>query len=168
MSDTDLLHQNEGELAMITRRIYNFPAMGRQNPFEEMDRMSRQLNLLTNAMFGSADLRFSPSGVFPAVNITEDVKKYYVRAELPGLKADEINLQVSGRNLSISGERKIQLEGKNSKYHRREREEGRFSRIIGLPGDLNADSVEANMVNGVLTIAIAKSEAAKPKQITVK
>lgn len=153
---------------MITRRIYNFPAMGWQNPFEEMERMSRQLNLLTNAMFGSAGVPFSTSGVFPPVNITEDVNKYYVRAELPGLKTDEINLQVSGRNLSISGERKIQSEGKNAKYHRREREEGRFSRIIGLPGDINADNVEAHMVNGVLTVAIAKSEAARPKQITVK
>jgi HSP20 family protein len=168
MFDTNLLHQNEGELAMITRRIYNFPAMGWQNPFEEMERMSRQLNLLTNAMFGSAGVPFSPSGVFPAVNITEDVNKYYVRAELPGLKTDEINLQVSGRNLSISGERKIQSEEKNAKYHRREREEGRFSRIIGFPGDINADNVEAHMVNGVLTVAIAKSEAAKPKQIAVK
>jgi len=153
---------------MITRRIFNFPAMDWQNPFEEMERMSRQLNLLTNAMFGSASLPFSPSGVFPAVNITEDVNKYYVRAELPGIEVDEINLQVSGRNLSISGERKIKSEGKNAKYHRREREEGRFSRIIGLPGDINADNVEANMVNGVLTVAIAKSEAAKPKQITVR
>ena len=153
---------------MITRRIHNFPAMGWQNPFEEMERMSRQLNLLTNAMFGSAGVPFSPSGVFPAVNITEDVNKYYVRAELPGIEVDAINLQVSGRNLSISGERKIQSEGKNAKYHRREREEGRFSRIIGLPGDINADNVEAHMVNGVLTVSIAKSEAAKPKQITVK
>jgi len=153
---------------MITRRIYNFPAMGWQNPFEEVERISRQLNWLTNAMFGSAGLPFPRAGVFPAVNITEDINKYYVRAELPGLKADEINLQVSGRNLSISGERRIQSEGKNAKYHRREREGGRFSRIIGLPGDINADSVEANMVNGVLTVAIGKSVAAKPKQITVK
>ena len=152
---------------MITRRIHNFPAMGWQNPFEEMERMSRQLDLLTNAMFGSAGLPFSPSGVFPAVNITEDVNKYYVRAELPGLKADEINLQVRGKNLSISGERKIQSEGKNATYHRREREEGSFSRIIVLPGDINADCVEANMVNGILTVAIDKSETAKPKQITV-
>jgi len=153
---------------MLTRRIYNFPAMGWQNPFEEIERMSRQLNLLTNAMFGSAGLPLSPAGVFPAVNITEEKDKYYVRAELPGLKSDEIVLQVSGRNLSISGERKIQSEGENAKYHRKEREEGRFSRIIGLPGDINADSVEANMVNGVLTVVISKSEASKPKQITVK
>ncbi len=153
---------------MITRRNYNFPAMGWQNPFEEVERISRQLNWLTNAMFGVGGLPFSRPGVFPAVNITEDINKYYVRAELPGLKADEINLQVSGRNLLISGERRIQSEGKNAKYHRREREGGRFSRIIGLPGDINADSVEANMLNGVLTVAIAKSEAAKPKQITVK
>jgi HSP20 family protein len=153
---------------MITRRIYNLPAMGWQNPFEEMERMSKQMNLLTNAMFGSAGLPFSRPGVFPAVNISENGNKYYVRAELPGLKADDISLEVSGRNLSISGERKIQSEDKNAKYHRREREEGRFSRIIGLPRDIDADNVVANMVNGVLTVAIPKSEAAKPKQITVK
>jgi HSP20 family protein len=154
---------------MIARRIYDFPATVWRNPFEEMERMSRQLGLLTNAMLGSqTGLPFSPTGVFPAVNITEDKDKYYVRAELPGLKSDEILLQVSGRNLSISGERKFQSEGEHAKYHRREREEGRFSRIIGLPGDINADSVEANMVNGVLTVVISKSEASKPKQIAVK
>jgi len=153
---------------MVARRMYDFPATVWRKPFEEMERMSRQLGLLANAMLGSPGLPFSPAGVFPAVNITEDKNKYYVRAELPGLKSDEIVLQVSGRNLSISGERKFQSEGENAKYHRREREEGRFSRIIGLPGDVNADSVEANMANGVLTVVISKSDASKPKQITVK
>jgi HSP20 family protein len=153
---------------MNTRRVFDFPAVGWRNPFEEMERMSRQLNLLSTAMLGSIGLPSSPSPVFPAVNITEDSEKYFVRAELPGLKADEIVLQVSGRNLSISGERKIQSEGENAKYHRREREEGSFSRVIGLPGDINAGSVEANMVNGVLTVAVAKSEASKPKKIAVK
>jgi HSP20 family protein len=105
--------------------------------------------------------------VFPALNLTEDKDKYHVRAELPGIKADALDIQVVGRNLTISGERTIPSEGENIRYHRKEREAGKFSRAIGLPGDIDADNVEAKMVNGVLTISIAKSEAAKPKQITV-
>lgn len=77
-------------------------------------------------------------------------------------------MEVTGNNLSISGERKIQSEGKNAKYHRKEREAGKFSRIISLPGEVDSDSVEAKLVNGLLTVAIVKSAAAKPKQITVK
>ena len=85
----------------------------------------------------------------------------------------EFRLRISscrcnGRSLSIAGERKIASEGENVKYHRREREAGRFSRIIVLPGEVNADKVDAQMTNGILTINIAKSEAAKPRQITVK
>jgi HSP20 family protein len=69
--------------------------------------------------------------------------------------------------LTISGERKIPSEGDNVKYHRREREAGKFSRVIGLPGEIDADGVDARVENGVLMVKIAKSEAAKPKQITV-
>jgi HSP20 family protein len=93
--------------------------------------------------------------------------KYYVRAELPGIKADALDIQAVGRNLTLSGQRTIASEGENVRYHRREREAGKFSRIIGLPGDIDVDNVDAKMANGVLTVAIAKSEASKPKQITV-
>ena len=71
-------------------------------------------------------------------------------------------------NLSISGERKIASEGDNVRYHRREREAGTFNRVVALPGEVDADKVEANHVNGVLTVVIPKAEAAKPKQITVR
>jgi HSP20 family protein len=84
------------------------------------------------------------------------------------MKAEDIKLEVTGRNLAVTGERKIQSEGEGARYHRREREAGRFSRIVGLPGDVDADSVDAKLVNGILTVAIAKSAAAKAKQITVK
>jgi HSP20 family protein len=153
---------------MVTRRLFDLPAMGWRNPFTEMERMARDMNLLANAALGRPMFRFAPSRVFPAVNITEHKEKYYVRAELPGITADEIELQVTGRNLAISGERKIRSEGETAKYHRREREAGKFSRIIGLPGDIDADNIDAKMVNGVLTVSIGKSEAAKPKQISVK
>jgi HSP20 family protein len=107
------------------------------------------------------------AGVFPLINLTEDKDKYYLRAELPGVKADELDIQVTGNNLAISGERKIATEDESAKYHRREREAGSFSRMIGLPGEVNTNKVEAKLDNGILTIEVAKAEIAKPKQISV-
>ena len=136
------------------------------NAFGELDRMCRQLQELAG---GLAQRPRWPvgAGVFPLINLSADKDNYYVRAELPGLKADDINISVADNNLSISGERKIASEGEDVKYHRREREAGTFSRMIALPGDVDTDKVEASHVNGILTVTVPKAEAAKPKQITV-
>lgn len=152
---------------MIARRLFGYPEMERRNPFAELERMARQMSWMTGSMLDRPDLRFVSARVFPSLNVTEDQDRYFVRAELPGIGTGDLDLQINGRNLSISGERKIQSENENAKYHRREREAGKFSRVIGLPGDIDPEKVEARMVNGVLTVAIAKAEAAKPKQITV-
>jgi HSP20 family protein len=101
-------------------------------------------------------------------NATEDKENYYVRAELPGLKAADLDIHVTGNSLSIAGERKIPEEKKNAKYHRRERESGTFSRMITLPGPINTAKVGATCVDGVLTVTLPKAAAAKPKQISVK
>jgi HSP20 family protein len=138
-----------------------------RNPFEELERMRRQLD----SMFGGLERRphrVLGAGVFPLINLTEDRDNYYVRAELPGLKAEDINISVTGNNLSISGERKIASEGDSVRYHRREREAGSFSRVIALPGEVDADKVEAEHLDGILTVTIPKAEATKPKQITVR
>jgi HSP20 family protein len=156
------------ELVMITRKMMGFPSMGWPLSFEEMERMARQMNWLTGGLLGKPGTSMSSAKVFPAVNISEDKGKYYVRTELPGIKADDINLEIIGRNLTIAGERKIPSEGENARYHRKEREAGRFSRVVSLPGDVDINRVEAKLTNGLLTIVIAKEEAAKPKQITVK
>jgi HSP20 family protein len=108
------------------------------------------------------------AGVFPFLNVTEDKDKYYVRAELPGLKADELDISVTGDTLSIAGERKLPVEDEKAQYHRREREAGRFSRIVSLPAQIDTAKVEASCVSGVLTVSLPKAEAAKPKQIAVK
>jgi HSP20 family protein len=112
-------------------------------------------------------LAWRSAKVFPAINLTEDADNFYVRAELPGIKAEALDIQAVGRNLTISGERTIASEGENVRYHRREREAGKFSRIIGLPRDINPEKVDAKLVNGLLTVSIAKADAAKPKQITI-
>jgi HSP20 family protein len=111
--------------------------------------------------------RLMSAGVFPLLNLTENQDNYYIRAELPGMKAEDLGIQIVGKTLTISGERKILEEGEKIRYHRRERDEGRFSRAIGLPGEIDNDRIEAQMRNGLLTITIPKAEAAKPKQIAV-
>ena len=152
---------------MLSRKMMNYPFWGWSDPFAQMDRMAWQMNALSNAILGKPAVQMFPSKVYPAVNITEDKERYFVRAELPGITADELEVQVNGKNLTISGERKIKSEGEDVKYHRREREAGKFSRVIGLPGEIDQDGVNARVVNGMLTVEIPKSEAARPKQITV-
>jgi HSP20 family protein len=107
------------------------------------------------------------AGVFPLTNITEDKDRYYVRAELPGVKGDDLEISVTNNSVSISGERRIS-ENQNVKYHRREREGGRFSRMISLPAPIDTGRVEAHSSDGILTITIPKAEAAKPRQISIK
>ena len=152
---------------MIARRLFDWPGAGWQNPATQLDQMRRDMARISSALFGRPESRVLSSGVFPAVNIHEDKDSFYVRAELPGINSQDLDLQVTGRNLSITGERKIESHGDGVKFHRKEREAGKFSRVIGLPSDIDAEKIDAKIVNGMLTITIPKSEAAKPRQIAV-
>ena len=148
---------------MIYRRFFNVPTWRFRSPWDELHRMRQQLEQI----FEDAPLRRVSAGVFPLINLAEDRDNYYVRAELPGVEGDELDIQVTGNNLAISGERKIAAEDENARYHRREREAGTFSRMIGLPGDIDSEKVKAKLENGILTVVVSKAEIAKPKQITV-
>jgi HSP20 family protein len=151
---------------MFYRRLYNSPTRGLWNAFEQMDRMRRQLD----QVFGSdasAGRGLLGSGVFPQINLTEDADRFYIRAELPGVTSDALELQATAKNLSIAGERKIEAENEGVHYHRREREAGKFSRIIALPTEIDPDRIEAKLEDGVLTVRVPKAEAVKPRQITI-
>lgn len=152
---------------MLYRRFFNVPNWGFSKSFREFDRLRREMDELFGALSGGT-LPMLSAGVFPLTNVTEDKENYYVRAELPGIKSNELDIQVTAEGISISGERKIPVEGDNVRYHRREREAGKFSRSISLPGEIDVNKVKASMENGVLKVTIPKSEAAKPRQITVK
>ncbi len=152
---------------MTARRLFDFPGMGWRNPFAELDRMQREMDRLFGGKFFRAGLPELQAGVFPAVNVTEEKDHYYIRAELPGMAAEDLDIQAAGNSVSISGERKISGEGDNVRYHRREREAGRFSRVINLPEGANLEDVKAGLKNGVLTLTIGKSEASKPRQISI-
>jgi len=151
---------------MIYKSTFGFPAWNFRRAFEEFDRMRRQMDRLAGGLHTERDA-YQKSGVFPALNLSEDVHRYYVRAELPGMEAGELDIQATGKNLTISGERKIVPEAEGTRYHRREREAGKFSRVLSLPGDIDASRVEAKLTDGILTISIPKAEETKPRKITI-
>jgi len=150
---------------MLYKRSFNVPTWGFSRAFRELDRLHREMDALYALSCGA--LPMPSAGVFPLTNLTEASENYYLKAELPGINSDELDIQVTPEGISISGERKIPKEGENVKYHRREREEGKFSRRINFPGRADTDIVEASMENGVLKVSIPKSKAAEPKKITV-
>ena len=151
---------------MIYRRFFNVPTWRFRGPLDELYRMREQLDQMFED--SRAPYQKTGAGVFPLTNLSEDKDSYYVRAELPGVKADELDIQVTANNIAISGERKIAAQEEGARYHRREREAGTFSRMIGLPGDVNTEKVEAKLVDGILTVIVPKAEAAKPKQISIR
>lgn len=152
---------------MFPKRFIDFPDWNMGNPFVDFERMRREMNRLSEE-FRRELPSFSTAGVFPLTNVTEDNNNYYVRAELPGMNTENIEISVTDSSLSISGQRIISKEGDNVRYHRREREAGKFSRMISLPGSVETDKVEASFLDGTLKIVFPKSEAMKPKQIEVK
>jgi len=152
---------------MIYRSMFGLPHWSLRSPFEELDRMKRQMDRMMDFWGGRTTTR-NAAGVFPLINLTEDRDHYYIRAELPGMTHDGLDIQVTANTLSISGERQIETQGGEVRYHRREREGGHFSRVVTLPGDINVDKVQADLVNGVLTVKVPKAEAQKPRQISVR
>jgi HSP20 family protein len=152
---------------MIFKRDYEWPDWDFKSPFEELERMKRRMERLFQG-FPSLPWRESPAGVFPLINITEDKDNFYARAEIPGTKSDDLEISVTGTNLTIAGERKVPEVNEKARYHRREIEAGRFSRAISLPAAIEANKVEAHVSDGVLTVILPKAETAKPKQIAVK
>jgi len=153
---------------MLLRRAAGWPTWEWTSPFDEVERLRRQMDVLTGGVTGGRVWSAPTAGVFPLMNVTEDKDHYYVRAELPGLKADDLELSVTGDTLSISGERKIPAEDEKAQYHRRERDAGRFSRIVSLPAQLDTGKAEATCTDGLLTVVLPKAEEAKPRQISVK
>jgi HSP20 family protein len=120
-------------------------------PLAEMTRTSRLL-----------------SGWTPALDLYEDKDNFVVKAELPGMRKEDIEIALHEGSLSITGERKAEQKLDDSEVYRAERFVGRFQRTVTLPAPVAADAVKANYQDGVLTVTLPKTEEAKPKQISVQ
>lgn len=104
----------------------------------------------------------------PSVDISESESEFTIRAEVPGISPDEIELTVSGDRLIISGEKSEQHEEKEEHYYHAERRFGAFERSIDLPSIADLEKVRAEHANGVLTIHVPKHETAKPKRVEIQ
>jgi HSP20 family protein len=101
--------------------------------------------------------------LYPPLNISEDADNITVRAEIPGLAMDELELTLSNKSLVLKGERKVE----QGKYFRQERPTGAFQRIVNLNVPVDREKVKATLVSGVLSVVLPKSEDVKPKKIAI-
>lgn len=149
---------------MILRRLPSLPSWSRG--FRELDEARRDVERLFDSLTGFTGVR--SAGIFPAINVSEDVESVYVRAELPGIKSDDLDITMENDTLTIAGERKPAAEDDSVSYHRREREWGAFRRSFSLPTRVESSKVQARYVDGILTVTLPKAAEARPKQISVQ
>ena len=124
-----------------------------------------EMNRLMEGILNSDDKKrfFSPRA-----NFTESEKEYEISVDLPGMSADDFNIEFKEGHLWVTGERKQESEEEGKKYHRIERSYGQFRRVVALGNDVNSEQIEASYKDGVLTVTVPKIEAVQPKRIEVK
>jgi HSP20 family protein len=142
----------------------------RWDPFREMMTLRSNMNRLFDDAFSNLPAeRTNGGGAYSiALDVAEDEDNYVVKASVPGIPADNIDVTVSDNVLTIKGEIEDEREKEERNYHLRERRYGMFSRTISLPSNVEADEIDASYDNGVLTLQIPKAEVVKPRKITVK
>lgn len=146
-------------------------ALTRWTPTADLfrDRMSRFIDEAFNDFVSPGSLDAASTRPWmPAVDIeeTEDALTLYV--EIPGLSKDDVQLTLENNVLTISGERRFDQERKGSNYHRVERAYGKFSRAFSLPTNVDTEKVKAGFDNGVLAVTLPKTDAAKPRRISIR
>ena len=144
--------------------------MRRSRTIHPINQLRDEMDRLVTGFFGSPAAnqaaRFVNSRTFPAMNVWESGEELYAEAELPGVKGENLEISVIGNELTLKGDRpEVQTEGQM--YHRRERGEGSFTRVVRLPVEVDAERVEASLKDGVLLIKLPKAETAKPRKIQV-
>jgi HSP20 family protein len=138
----------------------------RWNPFTELDAIQQRLNrLFLERGTGAGETSFAD--FMPAVDIEETEAEFIVKADLPDVKKEEIKIHVQDGVLAIEGERRHEKEEKGKKFHKIEREYGRFVRRFALPTEVDGDKVRAEFKHGVLSVVLPKAPAAKPKTIDI-
>ena len=136
-------------------------------PMREMMTLREAMDRLFDDAF-TRPLSMSGVSAAPAIDMYQTEDDVVVKATLPGLKAEDVDITITGETLTLRGEYKQEDERKDSNYHIRERRSGSFQRAILLPTDVKADKAKADFENGILTITMPIAEEVKPKSITIK
>jgi HSP20 family protein len=139
-------------------------------PFRDMDRFFSRMGPADfwPTMRGLPEVTSSKFQWAPSADISETDREYLVRAELPAVKKEDVQVTLEDGTITIHGERKLRETEKNEKFHRVESFSGEFSRVFSLPEDVDREGVRAESKDGVLTVHIPKRQVAKPAAVQIK
>ena len=141
-----------------------------RTPFEDVVALQKRLNSIFNEFGGSKagdGASEAAAGFVPPVDVYEDEKQIVLKLEVPGVKLEDLDIQLENQRLTVKGERRFESEEKAENFHRIERRFGSFTRSFTLPQTVDTESVTATSDAGVLTISLAKKAEAQPKQVKI-
>jgi HSP20 family protein len=139
----------------------------RWDPFREMLSLRRTMDRLFDDALTGSQSEYLPGAWNLALDVIENDDEYQVKASVPGIKPEDLDITYNNNTLMIKGEMKEEREVEETRYHLRERRFGSFSRSLTLPSNVNAEGIRADYDSGVITLHLPKAEEAKPKRITV-
>jgi HSP20 family protein len=139
----------------------------RWDPVREMMTLREAMDRLFDDAF-TRPVSMSGCSVVPAIDLYQNDDDVVMKAALPGLKAEDVQISVAADVLTLRGEFKKETELKKTTYHIREHHFGSFERTVMLPTDVQADKAKADFENGVLTVTLPKAETVKPRTISIK
>ena len=146
------------------------------NPARDLLDVEREFNRMFNTLgsrFGitckcEIDEEYDNAVWMPLTDISEDNDSFYLKADLPGIKKEDVKISYTDDTISISGERSQEKETKEKKFHRIERSYGKYYRSFNIPTEIKEDKIKAEFKDGQLTITIPKADEVKPKEIDIK
>ena len=130
-----------------------------RDPFEQLQ---TELDRMVNAAFGT------PTGLYPLVNVFDGGEAFVVKAEVPGVDPKTVEINVEDDTLTLRGERSFTDPSRDAAYHRRERGQGQFRRVVRLPGRLSSEEAKATYRDGVLTVRIPKAKETRPRRVQIE
>jgi len=135
--------------------------------FSDLTRMQQEMNHFFDEFFGERQSEIMQGNWVPSVDVSETDADLVVRAELPGMTQDDIELSLQDNVLTVKGEKKQEKKEEKENYHRIERSYGSFSRSFTLPATVKQEDIKASFKDGVLEITLPKSEEVQPKKIAI-
>lgn len=141
--------------------------LGESDVFSQLDGMRRSMDQLMSSFRPRSGAAYR-SGVYPQMNVYDDGESFIVRAEVPGVDPQDIDLTVTGDTLTLQGERQPQEIPEGSSYHRRERGSGQFRRSLTLPDQVDSAKVAASCKHGILQILLPRAEQARQRKVKIQ
>ncbi|MDE0686969.1 MAG: Hsp20/alpha crystallin family protein [Candidatus Poribacteria bacterium] len=140
-----------------------------RRPMRNLFSLHNEMGRIFGDAFGSQEGGTDTEGTYwiPTVDISETENGYEIRAELPGVSEDDVNVSVTDNLLTVKGEKRQEAETEGKNYRRVERRYGSFQRRFSLPSEVKTDDIKAEFDDGVLTLSIPKPEAVKPTEIPI-